>query len=133
MDWTLIAKTEVLTEDFIETFEDKLCWSSIKYQRLSEPFIEKHLSHLYWVEICSYQTLSESFMEKYINGIYWAIISQFQWFSYEFTLRHIDKIRIFRFEKNKKVNFTLQQWETIQRLTLYQKKEKIENKQTKEG
>ena len=62
--------SSLLTEEFIDKYNDKLDWCSISiYQTLSEGFIEKHVDMVNWVGISQWQILSEEFRQKHKNKI----------------------------------------------------------------
>lgn len=64
--WTLISIWPRLTEEFIDTYADKLSWEHIsRCQKLSEEFIDAHSDLVHWDEIFKHQTLSPEFMLKY--------------------------------------------------------------------
>jgi hypothetical protein len=49
MDWAYISKTQKLSEEFIENFQDRVDWGRIsKTQKLSEEFIEKFQDKFNW-------------------------------------------------------------------------------------
>ena len=93
LNWDDISKYQRLTEPFIEKYKDKVNWWVIsKYQKLSESFVEKYKDELNWDHISRYQKLSEQFMEKYKRYVIWDCVSRYQNLSPEFVQKHIDKI-----------------------------------------
>ena len=70
-DWKYISRYQRLSEPFIEKHADKVDWYLIsKYHRLSEPFIEKHADDVDWEDISIYQRLSEPFIEKHRKRLF---------------------------------------------------------------
>ena len=64
--WTLISIWPDLTEEFIDTYADKLSWEHIsRCQNLSEEFIDAHSDLVHWDEIVKHQHISSDFMLKY--------------------------------------------------------------------
>ena len=61
-----ILKYQKLSEDFLENHDIWILWSTLwKYQRVSEQFIEKHADNVIWKRIAKYQKLSGAFLEMY--------------------------------------------------------------------
>jgi hypothetical protein len=61
----LISSHQVLSENFIEKFQDEVNWDGISCnQVLSEDFIEKFQDKVNWYGIL-YQDLSDKFVNKY--------------------------------------------------------------------
>jgi len=114
--WSNICNNYIFNEEFIEEFKDKFSsydWVKIiKYQKLSEDFIEqKHEffikiindnHHCYedgddsrkafWRRISEYQQLSEKFIKKFIQNIDFGMISRHQKLSEEFIEEFQDKL-----------------------------------------
>ena len=71
-DWLCISLYHVLSESFIEKFQDKVDWNYISgFQELSESFIEKFEDKVEWFSISTFQKLSEPFIEKFEDKIHW--------------------------------------------------------------
>lgn len=80
----------VLSEDFIEQYQDRVNWSDIsQFQKLSESFIEKHQDKVNWSYISQFQILSETFIEKYSHKLSLYFVIRSQKLSEEFIRRHI--------------------------------------------
>jgi len=93
LDWILICEYQKLSEPFIEKHIDKLDWYCISLkQKLSESFIEKHSERLNWECISRYQVLSEPFMIKHKDKIDWKYIIIYQKLSEEFIEKYKNKI-----------------------------------------
>ena len=91
--WEKLVKFDVLSEAFMEEYADKLDWKMIsKYQKLSEKFIERHADKVNWYEISIHQELSEAFIEKYADKVHWRLISIRQQLSDEFKQRHANRL-----------------------------------------
>ena len=61
-DW-MFYYNNILTEDFIREFQDKVDWEYISiYQNLSEDFIKEFQNKVNWRIISKYQKLSEDFI-----------------------------------------------------------------------
>jgi hypothetical protein len=70
LDWHTICYAQVLSENFIEKYSDKIYWELIsECQNLSEEFIEKHSDKVDWDYIAIEQVLSEKFIRKHIDKI----------------------------------------------------------------
>ena len=66
--WAWISAFPSLTEDFIDTYADKLDWEKIsRCQKLSEKFIEDHIDLVHWDEIVKHQVLSPEFIIAHKN------------------------------------------------------------------
>jgi hypothetical protein len=95
LNWDDISQYQQLSESFIEKYKNKVNWFRIsEYQRLSEPFIEKWQNILNWDYISMYQNLSEPFIEKYKDKVDWDIISKYQKLSQEFIKKYKDKLDV---------------------------------------
>jgi len=71
LNWEYISCHSVLSETFIDRFQNKLNWELIsRYQTLTENFIKEHKSKVYWPLIFRNQILSKSFIEEYEKSIY---------------------------------------------------------------
>ena len=69
----------MVSEPFIEKYQDKLDWDSIsKYQKLSEEFIKKHQDDVNWDYISIHQKLSEDFIEEFKDKLIFELIFKFQ-------------------------------------------------------
>jgi hypothetical protein len=56
IDWFVVCKYQVLSENFIEEFKDYIDWKNVsRYQRLSESFIELHQNDIDWYWINEHQ------------------------------------------------------------------------------
>jgi hypothetical protein len=64
----------------------------VKYQKLSEEFIEKFEDKVDWYWISFSQKLSEQFIEKYKDKVNWRLVNKYQELYPEFVAKHIDKI-----------------------------------------
>jgi len=74
-DWKEISEFYILPEEFISLYKNKVVWHLIiREQKLSEKFIEDHLSYIDMYYLCVCQNLSEDFIEKYKEEIKWEII-----------------------------------------------------------
>jgi len=85
-----------LSENFLDKYAAKFtddCWYHISYyQMISEQFIEKYSDKLRWAGISLAQELSEQFMEKHSDKLTWDYISMSQKLSEDFIERHMDKL-----------------------------------------
>jgi hypothetical protein len=74
-DWNYISYYQMLSEDFIREFQDKVYWDNIsEYQTLSEDFIREFQNKVNWSNISFYQTLSEDFIREFKNKVDWYYI-----------------------------------------------------------
>ena len=116
LDWILICEYQKLSEPFIEKHSDKVHWNLIsRYQKLSEQFIEKHSDKLDWKLISKFQTLSEQFIEKHIEKLNREFIIIFQDLSETFNYYMINKkkIEFTKSDNNDDVNHTFVKLKTI--------------------
>lgn len=68
--WYDISRYTILSEAFIDRFQDKVKWSYIsKYQNLSEQFVEKYQDKLNWINISYYQKLSWKFISHFFGKL----------------------------------------------------------------
>ena len=67
LDWNKKRqKKNVLSEDFIREFKDKVFWTGISWnQRLSEDFIREFKDKVNWYRISCNQQLSDSFRNEF--------------------------------------------------------------------
>lgn len=64
--WVWISIFPRLTEEFINTYADKLSWEHIsRCQTLSETFISEHEDLVHWDEIFKHQNLTPEFILRY--------------------------------------------------------------------
>ena len=93
VDWDYISRYQKLSEPFIQKFQDKVNWNYISaYQKLSEPFIQKFKDNVNWNRISECQKLSEPFIEKFQDKVDWDRISAYQKLSEPFIQKFKDKI-----------------------------------------
>ena len=72
IDWNKISQYQILSENFIREFKDKVNWERIsQYQTLSEDFIREFKDKVDWDSISKCQKLSEEFIEEFKHKIYW--------------------------------------------------------------
>ena len=66
-DWKCLSKRLVLSEEFIEKFQDEVDWTEISYfQELSDYFIRNFQNRINWKELSRQrQYLSEEFIERF--------------------------------------------------------------------
>jgi hypothetical protein len=64
--WNHISEHQVLSEEFIRKYQNKVDWISISvYQKLSEEFIREFKYKVFWPFIFKYQDLSEDFKKEF--------------------------------------------------------------------
>ena len=103
--WMMICAYQVLSEDFIRKFADKVDWRTISsHQEISENFIREFQDKVDWREI-SCKTLSESFIQEFQDKINWNLLMNFHTPSAEFLQKF-------------KSRFHLSNWESISRKKL---------------
>lgn len=93
--WIRVSESKSLSEEFIEEFEDKICWGYICLYNLSEKFIEKHIDRLNWGSISFYCKLSESFIRKFNHKMDWQSIAMNQELSEEFIWEFKHKLSFY--------------------------------------
>lgn len=68
--WDKLVKFDVLSEAFMEEHADELDWEGIsEWQKLSEDFIERYADQVDWDWISSCQELSEWFIERHADRL----------------------------------------------------------------
>ena len=89
INWIRVSWNNNISESFIETYKDFLCWGAISSgQKLSEAFITKHKNLVCWEAISACQKLSEAFITKHKNLVCWKYISACQKLSESFITKH---------------------------------------------
>lgn len=64
--WELICRTQVISEDFIRDFQEKVDWPLVsKYQKLSDSFIREFKEKVYWPWIWEHQNVSYDFIQEF--------------------------------------------------------------------
>jgi hypothetical protein len=92
-DWNYISCYQILSEDFIKEFKNKINWNYIScYQKLSENFIREFQDKVHWGLISEYQILSEDFIKEFKNKVNWNYISRYQTLSENFIREFKNKI-----------------------------------------
>lgn len=90
-NWDEISADNILSEEFIEEFQDYVDWTHISlYQKLSEDFIIKFQDKVNWVNICLMQNLSENFIRNFKHKVFWHNIFRVQKLSKEFIIEFYD-------------------------------------------
>lgn len=94
--WIRISKYQILSENFIKEFKDKVVWKHISAcQSLSESFIEEFKDYVDWKNIANHQYLSKEFREKYELDKY---ITQTNWLYKDTSFKKNVIIKNGRFE-----------------------------------
>ena len=90
-DWKFYTDN-ILSEDFIREFQDKVDWLYIcKFQKLSEDFIREFKDKVWWRNIFINQTLSEDFIMEFKDEVdAWAL--EFQQLSEDFKNKIINEL-----------------------------------------
>ena len=84
-NWIEISKSKDITEDFIETFKNKIEWYEICSKRkLSEKFMRKYKNNISWFTVSEYQKLSEDFIREFQDEVDWFYVSYYQEISLDF-------------------------------------------------
>ena len=77
LNWVEISYYQVLSEDFIREFKDKVYWKQISYKQvLSEDFIREFQDKVYWVNISYKQELSLEFIKEFEDKVDWNILKE---------------------------------------------------------
>ena len=73
-DWGFYSNN-ILSEDFIREFKDKVDWSAIcRYQKLSENFIREFKDKVHWGVVSIYQNnLSDEFKTEFANKLNFVV------------------------------------------------------------
>jgi hypothetical protein len=92
-NWKEISECQILSEDFIEDFQDKVAWEYIsRGQTLSEEFIRDFQEEFNWHYVSKYQKLSEEFIREFKEKVNWNHISKYQKLSEEFIREFKDEV-----------------------------------------
>ena len=70
------------------------------YQKLSEEFIEKHVSEVDWYCISKYQKLSEKFIERHANELYASIHDSWNYKSADFKKAAVEATDLYECHKD---------------------------------
>lgn len=104
LNWRVISECQTLSEDFIREFKDKVRWDSISWRQiLSEDFIKEFIDKLDPYLVCRDQKLSEDFLWQYVDWVNWQSIHN-QELSNDFIKTFFDKI-----DKNDHANLVYKQ------------------------
>ena len=117
---SVIYGTQLVSEEFIEkhliNLDNKSTWNNISScQILSEKFIEKYQDKVDWYNITSCQILSEEFIEKYLHKLSWIGVQIGQHLSNEFLEKHYDKLDLKKIIEKQKLypSFLVKHFEDI--------------------
>lgn len=116
VNWEHVSMYKDLPIDFLQEFKSNIVWLYaykyqkiphyllettgyeiikwdviLKYQNLSEDFIEKHIDKLDMVLILRYQQYSENFLLKYFHKINWNIVSYIMKIKNKQLLQYVNK------------------------------------------
>ena len=84
-EWSGISKNNILSEDFIRKYSDKVNWFYISSsQKLSCQFIEEFQDKVDWNNISRYQKLNIDFLNQFKNKVNWNLITIYQLDNFEF-------------------------------------------------
>lgn len=110
VNWKSISYYQYyLSEEFLEKHIEKIDFGGIigdDGRFFYFNFIEKHLDRLTkanWKNLVRYQILSESFMEKYQDKLDWMLIARYQFFGYSFFEKYRHKLPLQICKSNYKV------------------------------
>jgi hypothetical protein len=93
VDWYVVSKYSILSEDFIREFKDQVNWNHISnYQSLSEYFIREFNDKVNWFWISRYQNLTEDFIREFHDKMPSYCISVFQNLSEDFIREFKDSV-----------------------------------------
>lgn len=99
--WNSICEHQVLSEEFIEEFADKVDWKAVSFkQKLSKEMIHKYANKVDWRYIVANQKLDQKFIKDHIDYIT-SQLSSWQWtdmikrikFGKRFLRKYKNKIR----------------------------------------
>ena len=80
-------------QEYYKEFSDKIDWSVIFKEKLSEEFLERFQENLNWNDVSFFQTLSIDFIKKFKKKLNWKYI--------EIRQSHIDKNLLFSMKNSK--------------------------------
>jgi len=93
VNWFYISAHQTLSDEFRKEFQDRVNWDYISaYQTLSEEFIREFQDRVYWDYISTHQTLSEEFIREFKDRVDWFYISAYQTLSEEFIREFQDRV-----------------------------------------
>lgn len=85
----MIPQYQVLTEDFMRDFKDKLDWDTISLcQTLGSTFIDEFADLLNWSIMSETQMLTIDQMQNYAPNLHWNGVSKFQVLTPEFIVKY---------------------------------------------
>lgn len=92
--WTTVSRYQVLSEDFVHEFAERLDWEHVlTYQTLSQRFLAEHSKYYTedcWRLISRYQQLSEDFIQQHASKVDWNNVARYQRVSGRFLTQHRD-------------------------------------------
>jgi hypothetical protein len=92
-NWNNISKYQILSEDFIRKFKNKVNWEYIsQYQKFSKDFIREFQDKVNWSMISTYQKFSEDFIREFQDKVNWRRVSKCQKFSEDFIREFQHKV-----------------------------------------
>ena len=103
--WCEISKFQILSEDFIREFQNRVNWGYISVnQKLSDGFIGEFKNKINWTYISYHQNLSKNFIRKFANKVDWIYISNNQKLSEDFIREFQYKVDWYCISKYQKLS-----------------------------
>lgn len=99
--WTNLSSNPNLTETFIETYKDKINFSSLsKNKNLTETIAKKYISKLDFVKLSKNKNLSNEFFDMNSHHIVWDAFSRYNLITCWFYEKHHNSINKDELSKN---------------------------------
>jgi len=103
--WYFITKNSELSEEFLEEFQDKICWVTVSSTYdLSQNFIDKFEHKIHWDMLSMLKELTEDFMRENEERINWINISACQNLSEKFIYEFREKVHWPAILNNQKIS-----------------------------
>jgi hypothetical protein len=103
--WAYISLYQILSEDFIREFKDRVSWYWIsRCQKLSENFIREFKNEVTWSILSESQTLSEAIIREFKDKVDWYCVSEHQKLSEEFIREFKDQVEWIPISKYQKLS-----------------------------
>lgn len=108
LNWKLVLKFQKLSDEYLEKNLYRLDFKMLSYNRYtSENFIEKYKDKFFWKILCANRKLSERFMNCNKALLKWNIITIHQDLSENFILNNRDKSILFKDNITESQNLSL--------------------------
>lgn len=102
--WDYISMYQILSEEFIREFKDKLNWEGIScYQKLSPQFIIEMKDYIEWEDICKHGIITSEIIEKCSDLVDWNRLVIYQKLDEKILDKYWNKLK--KYEKELSVKY----------------------------